>query len=59
MYEAVEVLTDEQMAIHRMREISDSLLRTHPEKEVSFSTTPKSNEYELVYKIYDLSLIHI
>ena len=55
MYEAVEVLTDEQMAIHRMREISDSLLRTHPEKEVSFSTTPKDNEYELVYKIYDKS----
>ena len=55
MYEAVEVLTDEQMAIHRMREISDSLLRTHPEKEVSFSTTPNDNKCDLAYKIYDKS----
>jgi len=56
MYEAIEVLDTEQACIHRMREISDSLLRLHSDKEVSFTTCENNNRFwELRYVIDDKS----
>jgi len=43
----------EYECIHRMREISDSLLRNHSKKEVSFTTQYNKKVWELTYKIYD------
>ena len=54
-YTASEFLKDDKMLPHRMREISDSLRRTNPTKQVEFKSTfkPTLGEWELEYTIWN------
>ena len=51
-YTAYEIVEDDKMLPHRMREISDSLSRTNPNKRVDFQTHYYGNgTWELKYTI--------
>tara|TARA_B100000131_G_scaffold316139_1_gene355726 strand:+ start:1240 stop:1434 length:195 start_codon:yes stop_codon:yes gene_type:complete len=51
-YMAIEVLDWESDLVHRMRDISDVLRKTHPDKVVEFTSRPLDDgKWELQYTI--------